>query len=257
MIAKLSRVISLSLMLFLILSACSAAAPAATSTPVSLPTDTPLPTPTLTPLPSATPAPTFTPDAAATQQAEEFQALLSRFKEDGYIATTEGQTRHLKDFKGEFAKLHDYYKWWRTNELNGDYSSFVFSAHFEWGSYSSTPDVSGCGLGFGIKENGDHYAIFLDRENLILIRAKGTHLYRMGTAGGGRYPTIPIPARSDFAIAVGEQGVAVMVDKVMVNYILSSDQNAQGQLAYSLLSGTNSGYGTRCQMSNIILWTPK
>lgn len=258
MITKLSRVTSLIVLLALTLAACSFNAPSPTATPTELPaTNTPVPSPTLTPLPSDTPEPTVTPDVEATQKADEFQALLTLFHEKGYIGTTEGQTRLFKNFKEEFANLHDYYKWWWPEGTKEQYSNFVFSAHFEWRSYSSTPDVSGCGIGFGIKENGDHYAIFLDRENLILIRAKGASLYRMGTSGGGRYPTIPIPARSNFSIAVWDQNVTVSVDGVIVNYILSSDQNAQGQLAYSLLSGTNSDYGTRCEMTNIILWTPK
>ena len=252
------RFVLLLVSLTLLLSACGVAAPASTATPTTLPpTGTPEPTATLTPLPSDTPQPTITPDVAATQRAEDFQSLLALFHKKGYIGSVDGQVTLLHDWKKEFAKLHDYFKWGFTKEAEGEYSNFVFSAHFEWRSYSSTPDVSGCGLGFGIKENDDHYVIFLDRENLVLLRGRGTRLYRMGTAGGDRYPTIPIPARSDFAVAVWDQNVTVSVDGVIVNYILSSDQNAQGKIAYSLLSGTNSGYGTRCEMTDIILWTPK
>jgi len=253
---KVSHGFPLIMLFALILTACNSSTPTETATSTAVPaTNTPIPT--LTPLPSNTPEPTFTPDVAATQQAEKFPALLALFHEKGFIGTTEGETRVFRDFKEEFAKLHDYYKWWWPEGTKEQYSNFVFSAHFEWRSYSSTPDVSGCGLGFGIKEDGSHYAIFLDRENLVLLRAKGTRLYRMGTSGGGRYPTIPIPARSDFAVAVWDSNVTVSVDGVIVNFILASDQNAQGQVAYTLLSGTNSGYGTRCEMSNIILWTPK
>ena len=253
----ISRFVALTLLLSIALSSCGFAAPEPTATPTAAPSATLLPTSTNTPPPTSTPLPTATPNVEATQQAEAFQLALESFQKKGYITTTDGEAQYLKSFKKEFAKLHDYFKWGFPQEVKDEYSNFVLSAHFEWGSYSSTPDVSGCGIGFGIKENGDHYAIFLDRENLILIRARGSRLYLMGTAGGDRYPTIPIPARSDFAIAVSETTLAVLVDGYMVNYNLSSDQSGQGKIAYSLLSGTNSGYGTRCEMSNIIFWTPK
>jgi hypothetical protein len=241
--------------LILFASACSVLAPVPTPTSTPAPTNTPSPTFTVTPTATATPTPTVTPDMAATQKAEALQSLLEEYKEKGYIETTEGKAIQIADFKEEYALLHNYYKWWWPVE--GEYEKFVFSAHFKWNSSGSTADASGCGIGFGIKENGNHYAIFLDRENLFLVRAKGTLLYRMGTSGGSRYATIPIPAKADFALAVWDQNVTASVNGAHVNYILSSELNGQGRIAFSILSGTNSGYGTRCEMTDIVFWTPK
>jgi hypothetical protein len=248
----------MSLLLLVVLTACTPAVPAvpATVTPAPV-TDTPLPTLTNTPLPTDTPEPSPTPDVAATEKAEEFQSLLTKFQEQGYIATTQGQSLRIKDFQGDFNQLYYYYKWWWQDEADGEYSNFVFSAHLEWGSYSSTPDVSGCGFGFGIKENGDHYALFLDREHLVLARGKGPRIILMGTAGGEKFPAISMPARADLVAAVAADKLAVSVNGKITYYVLSSDQDAQGKLAFSVLAGTNSGYGTRCEMTDIIFWTPK
>jgi hypothetical protein len=243
-------------MLMLFANACSVLAPAPPPTSTPVPTNTPQPTFTITPTSTATPKPTTTPDVAATQKAEEFQSLLANFKEKGYIGATEGESTPIKDFKGEFAQLGSYYKWWWPVK-EGEYGNFIFSAHFKWNSSGSTADASGCGIGFGIKENGNHYAIFLDRENLFLVRAKGTRLYSMGTSGGSRYAPIPIPAKADFVLAVWDQNVTASVNGAIVNYILSSELNAQGKFAFSVLSGTNSGYGTRCEMTDIVFWRPK
>jgi hypothetical protein len=35
------------------------------------------------------------------------------------------------------------------------------------------------------------------------------------------------------------------------------DQSTKGDFALSLLSGTNKDYGTRCEISDMILWTAK
>lgn len=240
-----------------ILTACSMGVAPAAPTPTLFPlTETPLPTATSTPIPTDTPEPTATPDVAATQKAEAFQDILRNFQEKGYIGTTDGESTYLKDFEGEYAKLGYYYKWWWPLG-DKEYGNFVFSAHFKWDSSGSTSDASGCGVGFGIKPNENHYAVFLDRENIFLVRAKGTQLYRMGTSGGKRFPTIPIPAKADFVLAVWDQNVTVSVNDAIVTYILSSELTGEGKLAFSVLSGTNGGYGTHCEMSDIIFWTPK
>jgi len=242
---------------FLIM-ACGIAAPAPTAAPTVIPpTNTPEPTQTATPLPTDTPEPTVTPDVAATQQAEEFQNILASFQEKGYIGTTVGESTHIRDFKDEFNQMYFYYKWWYQDEVKGEYSDFVFSAHLEWNSYSSTPDVNGCGIGFGIKENDDHYALILDRTHLLLVRGKGSRVTLMGTSGGEKFPAIPIPAKADLIVAVAADKIAASVNGKVTTYILASDQNAQGKVAFTVLAGTNGGYGTRCTMTNIVFWTPK
>ncbi|MFZ5878627.1 MAG: hypothetical protein ACOY0R_04605 [Chloroflexota bacterium] len=192
------------------------------------------------------------------QTTVDFPALLEKFKEKGYIDTTEGQQVSIPDFEKTMAQKGWYYKWGFAEEAQAEYGNFVFSAHFKWDSYSSTPDVSGCGIGFGIKDDGAHYAVFLDQANLVFAQGTDTTAKRMGAANdSGRFPAIPKPAEADFAAAVWNNNLYVLVNDVFVHYILPSDQDALGRFALSLLSGGNSGYGTRCEMTNIILWTPK
>lgn len=192
------------------------------------------------------------------QTSVDFPAVLEKFKEKGYINTTDGQTVPIANFKRVMAQKGWYYKWGFTDEATEEYENFVFSAHFKWESYTSTPDVSGCGIGFGIKENGKHYAVFLDQGNVILARGTDSTAQRMGLANdSGRLPAIPKPAEADFVAAVWNNNLYVLVNDVFVHFILASDQDAVGKFALSLLSGGNGGYGTRCEMTDIILWTPK
>jgi hypothetical protein len=92
----------------------------------------------------------------------------------------------------------------------------------------------------------------------VFVKGTDATVKRMGVADdSGRFPVIPKPTEADFAAAVWENNLYALVNGVFVHFILASDQDSVGKFALSLLSGGNGGYGTRCEMSNIILWTPK
>jgi hypothetical protein len=236
--------------------ACSVGAPAPTATPV--PTNTPVPSntpvPTATTVPTDTPEPTATPNVAATQKAEAFQSLLATIKDKGYIETTDGETRTLDDFKEEWAKINYYNWWWPVKE---EYSDFVFKAHIKWSTAGTTPDISGCGIGFGIQENGDHYAVILDKARLVFLMGRGSRSYEVGVTRGSGRMNFDNPAEADFVVVVKGQRAFVSVDGTFVEYTLSADQTSSGLFAYTLLSGTNKDYGTRCEMTDVQLWLPK
>jgi len=243
-----------SLVFALSILACSVGAPAPTATPP--PTNTPLPslTPTNTPKPTATPKPTQTPNLVATQQAEAVQTLLNELRDKGYIETTEGAFTALPDFKQDWAQLH-YYNWW--NISRNAITDFVFSAHFSWSSASTTPDISGCGFGFGLQDNGDHYAVFLDKARILFQMGRGSYSYNVGVSKGSGRMSFGNPAEADFVLVVTGQKAVVSVDGKYVEYTLSADQTSSGKYANSILSGTNKDYGTRCEVTNTVLWTPK
>ena len=234
--------------------ACSVGAPAPTATP--LPTNTPVP-PTDTPLPTATPTdvptPTATPNVAATQKAEEFLSLLTLFKDKGYIDTTTGESTALDDFQQDWAQL-GWYKWWT---YDGQYENFVFSAHFKWSTANATPEVSGCGVIFGLQENNDHYAVFLDKGQIKFLMGRGSYVYNVGKTRGPGRTNFGNPAEADFAVIVKGQTAFVSVDGEVTTYTLSADQTSAGTFGLTVLSGTNRDYGTHCEMTNIVLWTPK
>lgn len=246
------------LLVFVItISACSSLAPAApTPTPTVLPpTNTPLPspTPTKTPKPTSTPKPTFTPDIAATQQIEEFQTLLDSFVELGYLETSEGKITHLPQFDEEWAQL-GWYQWWPYGSAASD---FVFKAHFNWSTAMETKDESGCGLVFGIQENGDHYVVFLDKSRILFLMRRASNAYLVGKTRGSGRTDFGNPAEADFALAVKGQSAFVSVNEEVTEYTLSVDQSSRGGYGASLLSGTNRDYGTRCQMTDAMLWTQR
>jgi hypothetical protein len=222
--------------------------------PTAIPaTNTPEPTATKTSKPTSTPRPTATPNAAATKQIEEFNTLLNNFYDMGYVNSLEGKTVKLDDFEYEWAQIN-YYDFFPEQEVNSD---FVFKSHIKWSSASETPDSSGCGVAFGIQDNGDHYVIFIDKARIFFGMARGSNTYLVGkTRGSGRL-NFGNPAEADLAVSVKDKSAFVSVNGEVTEYTLSVDQSTHGLFAFSILSGTNKDYGTRCEMTDIILWTAK
>ena len=226
--------------------------PTTTSTVTA--TDTPPEaTATKTPLPTSTPIPSPTPNVAATQKADEFNSLLTGFKEKGYVTTTTGKSFEPDPFKEDWAQL-GWYNFWPF-ELNA--RDFVFSGHFNWSTSSATPETSGCGVVFGLQENGDHYAVFLDNRRILFLMGRGSKVYNVGKTRGPGTVNFSSPAEADFVLSVKGQSAFVSVDGEVTEYTLSVDQTTAGTIALSILSGTNKDYGTRCEMDNMIFWQPK
>jgi hypothetical protein len=220
------------------------------ATPEVLPTDTPAATPTHTAKPTFTPRPTKTPNVAATEQYTEFEALIAEFAELGYIGTTQGTIREFDPFSESWAQIN-WYIWWPVTRTTGD---FVFKGHVEWTSAAENPEDSGCGVVFGAQENEDHYSVFLTNNRILFLMARGTYAYEVGKTSGSGRTDFENPAAADFAVAVREKKSFVLVNGEVTEYTLSADQTTNGEFALSLLSGTNRDYGTRCEMSEMMMW---
>jgi hypothetical protein len=191
----------------------------------------------------------------ATEQAEQLDREVQNFFEKGYLATTEGQYIEFGDFSYEWAQL-GFYNWLPIADSVGD---FHMSAHFKWDSALKNSDTAGCGFIFGIQPNDDHYAIFLDRTKvyfLITDRTVGFSRTVTPTRGTGQVK-FEYPAEADFTLIVNGISAYVLVDGEMVGeYTLAKSRAPIGGLGLSVLSGTNKGYGTRCEMTELRLWLP-
>ncbi len=255
------------LIAFLLLIVSCAPVPAV---PTSTSTPKPSATATITRPPSFTPRPTQTPYLTGTARAliakTETQMYFDKLKEEtqkyyalGYLATTDGSYRKYSNFSEEWAQLR-WYRWWPLNDVA---SNFYMSAHFKWSSAYRNADVSGCGFAFSIQENGDHYAVFLDRTKIRFLNAdQSEYTRRLGvTRGTGLVEfnnPADQPAQADFTIIVKDAYVYVLVDEDVVGeYSLPQSRPLKGNLGLTLLSGTNKDFGTRCEMTNIHAWLQK
>lgn len=239
-------------LLLMFLVGCSSAVQP-TPTPTVIPaTDTPLPTPTKTTRPTSTPKPTATPNLAATQKVDDFYSVFQTFEEEGYIESKDGAIFELEPFEEEWAQIG----WYRWVEYNDTVTDFLVKAHFKWSTASSTPETSGCGFVFGIQENGDHYSVFVDQSRILFLMKRGSKNYLVGKTSGSGRTDFSNPAEADFALAVNDQKAYVSVDGDFTVYTLSLDQTTTGHYGQTVLSGTNKDYGTRCEMSDVMMWAP-
>jgi hypothetical protein len=247
--------VSFVLVLILISLACATSQPTSTSTPEPTVTKTAIPTTTNTPRPSPTPRPTWTPNLAATQHAEELDAEAQAYHEKGYLSTTDGKFRELDDFSYDWAQLG----WYNWLPLPVSASDFFLSAHFKWDSAYRNSDTSGCGFIFSLQENEDHYAVFLDRmEVLFLMTDRSLGVSRpVGLTRGTGNVKFDYPAEADFTLIVKDAYAYVLVnDEVVGEYTLAQSRPLQGGIGLTVLSGTNKDFGTRCEMTKLHLWIP-
>jgi hypothetical protein len=260
---RTSSILSVVLILVFVLPSCSMSIAEPASIPASK--DTPQPTSTITltstnrPKPSLTPRPTKTPDLAATERIEGFNAEMQSYFDKGYIKTTNGKIEEIHDFWYDWAKI-DWYRWFSLNQVVSD---FYLSAHFKWSSAIRNVNPAGCGIIFAIQDNGDHYAVFLDRSSVIFFNKDKTSNYSkyVGlTRGTGRVKLdnpADHPVEADFTLIVtGTYSYVLVNGEVVGEYTLSQSKILKGDIGLSVLSGINKGYGTRCEMTNVRIWVP-
>ena len=237
--------------------ACQTLAPTPTATITPIPaTDTATPSPTNTRRPSSTPKPTKTPDIAATRHREDMNEEVQTYFDKGYLTTTKGNFDEFDDFEEEW-DITEGYGLWSIGEWAED---FFMSAHFSWSTDGPAKDISGCGFAFAIRDNQDHFAVFLDKSGILFLEAVQSlgKSYEVERVSGTGEVELDDPLEADFTLIVRKKSAIVLVDGRKVGvYELPMIKLIEGDLAVSIISGTDKGYGTRCEISNFHLWRPK
>ena len=239
------------LLFLLLFQGCSGTTFGATAVPSA--TSTPAATATSTLTPTRTPEPTWTPNPTATVLAEARNKMMEGYFNDGYISWQNGQYYHLNDFSQDWAQI-GWYRWWETGFFPRD---FVFKADFAWETGSKTPDLnSGCGFVFHAEDNDNHYMVYLGMDGYVhAMRYLGGRFARLGD---GYFGKLTNPGQATFTlISSGNNFHTFVNDEFVKSFTGSQGKLSSGTLAYTVYSGTNKDFGTRCKMTNISLWYPK
>lgn len=236
------------LLLTMVVTACGTGPfPSSSSTPAA--TSTPVPTETPTAAPTA--KPTTTPNLAATQAYDEFYTRIEEYNGQGYLSSLEGAYGTLPDQLTQFAQM-DYYRYDVTMSRLGP--DFVTSAHIDWSTATDVTTVSGCGFVFGVQPDY-YYGVVLDRARIQFIQSDRNYWYELGKTRGTGRVSFGNPAEADLTLIVNKGYAFVLVDDELIGeYTLSKDHPAQGGFGYSILSGTNKDFGTRCEISDWHYW---
>jgi hypothetical protein len=226
----------------------------------STPTTAPPPVKTATVQPAEdtpTPKPVITQadltNPKATTQAQPLYDLVQQFYNDGILTSKDGQFVALDDFNENEAKI-DYYRWWKTG-----YSpdNFVLHANTSWSSAYDKANwpSSGCGFVFGENGKENHDLIYLGLDGYVYLARIRNSDWK--TLAQKRYGKLDIPeGGAEITFVVNNKHVYYYVNGTKV-LDMSESALQPGELALTLLSGTNKDYGTRCKMDNVGLWIVK
>ncbi len=242
------------------LSACSSGGMfvKATETPTAMPTlpstSTPEPTATEVP-PTETPEPTATktplPTATVNPNIGMMRNLAQKLYDEGYLTSTEGGYKRLPTYDDSWAQIN-WFQWTATGE---EPKAFVLRTDVTWDSASLTAnhDLTGCGFVFNEKDEDNYYMVYMGLDGVAnIIRVKGgwidAHWHKfykkVGNPQGG----------AEFVLVVQDGNFAFLVDGEEAITVTDSKINGR-MLGLTIVSGTNTDYGTHCRMEDIDLWT--
>ena len=194
--------------------------------------------------------------ARATSTAQPMAEAVTRLVAEGYLTQGSGYFEPLLDFFREWAQIN-WYQWYATGKAPRD---FVVRANVQWESASDRANWfnSGCGFVFretpreGDEQSLNHYLAYLGLDGVVyLARQTNGQYVELGKASYGR---LDVPAGSaQIMLAVEGENIHFFVND---QHVLTRQDGVldSGNLNYTLLSGTNRDFGTRCEMTQVGLW---
>lgn len=181
------------------------------------------------------------------QSAEnDFRSLIAEMKSKGIIPDSNGEFRYHADYKSEWAQIN-WYQWESFDQAK----NLVISADISWNSASSTPNFADSGCGFVLRStdtnNNMYAAMNMDGNVYFGGIKKGTWLGENAYA----YGTHSTKGSAQLTIVLNGGTMMAYVDGALVGQQKNLAINDYGNLAFSLWSGTNKDYGTRCTFENV------
>ena len=181
---------------------------------------------------------------------EDFRDLVADLKANGTIPQGSGDFHFHEDYENEWAQIN-WYQW----ETFADATNFVVTADITWKSASNTPnyDNAGCGFVFRTQDTSNNLYAAVNMDGLVHFG---------GIRGGswlnyGRYKYGPITTKgkAKMVLVVNGDKATVYVDDSRIGEQRNLALLDEGGLAFSVWSGTNKGYGTRCTFQNVYYYT--
>ena len=174
---------------------------------------------------------------------------IQKYVDSGYLSVADGTYSELPDFEQSLAKLGSF-QWSSFDDLT--LSTFVLSAHFKWSSAKENTLLAGCGFVFADATK----AVFLDDKTVTLLTFLVTSAEVPKSDGSGRV-NFKNSDEADFTLIMNNEQKKVFVlvnNEFNVEYDLSGYDPISGSIGYAMISGTNTDYGTKCEITNARLW---
>jgi hypothetical protein len=216
-------------------------------------TDTFTPSPTFTNTPGPSPTSTLKPSQIkATAQAQPMADLIQQLYDDGYLKSTQGKFLTMENFNQSWAQIN-WFRWWTYDIFLND---FVVRTNISWKTAGKGANIatSGCGFVFWVDEEGEQYYVaFLALDgNANLYRKHGGRLTRIGK---GYYGNIDyLNGSAELMVIAEDKKIQIFVNGDQV-FSRDNQMAFSGEIAYTLLSGINTDYGTRCIFTDTQIWS--
>jgi TolB protein len=184
----------------------------------------------------------------------KMEDLVNWLYKAGLVSTAKGRNEKLVSFKEEWAQIN-WYEYYLTGFSPGD---FVVRTDARWETDSDKANwfSSGCGFVFREKDVDNHYMVHLGMDGIVYLSRYKNGAYPPIGRSSVRYPLETPADGANLMLAVEGDKIHFFVNGLLM--LSEKDKSFQeGNLAYTLNSGTNKGFGTRCQMDNVELWTLK
>ena len=187
--------------------------------------------------------------AASSTASDDFSALLNELAAEDVIQAG-GTVYSLEDHTDEWARI-DWYQW-RTFGRAGN---FVFSANVSWASAHERPNTesAGCGIVFRAADTSNLLTASLNMDGYAHLGgySSGTPLYYPYY----KYGSAQIKGTHQFVVAANGPVITVYVDGEQVGRWSSAAITGEGFIGLATMSGTNKGFGTRCEWTDIYYYT--
>jgi hypothetical protein len=219
--------------------------PTLTETPTL--TSTPTLSPTPTPKPTSTPTSTATPNLVATQQYEAFLPLVQKYFDAGYIPSMNGTYYQLDDYSDSLAKRGNY----RWDTVAGNIENFILKSHLTMSTANAYAPETGCGIVFRTLGEGVVEAVYVGQDDKVHYIVNNTISHEQ------YFNQISNPAEFDIILIANDRFIKFYIDgKEALVYETYIDTHA-GDLGFTVISGSNEDYGSRCDFKNTELWVIK
>lgn len=179
---------------------------------------------------------------------------LQPLADEGLITGIEGDYFPLMEYHSSLAKINYIDPGSPTGFL---VENFAVKAKFNWNTASDQTnwDRSGCGFIFGFQDEKKYDYFFLGLDGYA-------NLYRPESKSSQLIPIAKMRYSGNLSIPEGEADVLlVVVDKRIYFYVNGEKVldaydglMVPGHLIYTLVSGTNKGFGTSCAITEAGLW---
>jgi hypothetical protein len=189
----------------------------------------------------------------ATQQAAPMYAVVQRLVDDGVLNSLDGNYYLLPDLRDSWAQTN-FYQWTQTGYAP---KNFAVRANVSWESASDIANwfSSGCGFVFREVDKDNHYMVFLGLDGLghMMRTVKGVQV----DLGSDSHVQLDVPnGQASIMLTVENDWISLFVNDQRVLH--RQDKTlSEGKLSFTIVSGTNAGFGTRCDFKNVELWEVK